>query len=284
MAKKGAGFVLSFGLIKLKSLIRLPIGIIILLGLSMVHFLVFFVLPVSASPQSYYADIEIFADEAGFVTITGTTNHPTLIVDNSDMFTSKQKSIWKLNISTEEIFSNLVFKLHLPKNSVVNYLRTPSLARIEDSTGGLVIIGTAENQKLNLIAQYSTRKNAEVQWVEGRLFYWLIFIFAGIAGALLLFFIAANKLKFNKQKNHDLSFLTERQKIIYNIVKQSKKPLTQTAIQLKAGLPKSSVSRNIDSLVKRNLLIKNPSGMSNMITLNKELNTKENKKIPTPDF
>ena len=43
----------------------------------------------SISAQDYYADITIEVDSSGFVTIDGVTNHPDLLIENTEIYTSK---------------------------------------------------------------------------------------------------------------------------------------------------------------------------------------------------
>jgi uncharacterized membrane protein len=60
--------------------------------------------------------------------------------------------------------------------------------------------------------------------------------------------------------------LTERQKEIVNLVSKNKR-ITQKGLQDKLNMPKSSLSRNVESLVKKRILKKEQKGMSNLITI-----------------
>ncbi|HHQ45194.1 MAG TPA: MarR family transcriptional regulator, partial [Candidatus Altiarchaeales archaeon] len=64
--------------------------------------------------------------------------------------------------------------------------------------------------------------------------------------------------------------LTGRQKDIFQLISDSKEPVNQSVICEKLGLPKSSVSRNIDALVKKGLVEKHPAGMSTLLKPKKQ--------------
>ena len=55
-------------------------------------FLVLVYLP-SVYADEYYADISINVDDSGFVIIDGVTNHPNLLAENTEVYTSKNRVI-----------------------------------------------------------------------------------------------------------------------------------------------------------------------------------------------
>ncbi|MFW5990764.1 MAG: helix-turn-helix transcriptional regulator [Candidatus Nanoarchaeia archaeon] len=212
------------------------------------------ILPVKAD---YYADVNIKVDEQGVVSIDGVTNHPLLDVKVSDEFTSKEGKYWILNITTEEEFSNFIYRLTLPQDSNINYIKTPGLSRFEHTPQGLRIIGTGENRPFSVVVQYSIDYGQKaLSW----LFFIIPLIIAFAGFGIYKYFLYKKKYKLDVT-------LTPRQTEIYNVVKKNKNPVTQRTIEKATGFPKASVSRNIQALVNKGVLKKEVQGMSNLITI-----------------
>ena len=86
----------------------------------------FFLSTLPSSCSTYYADIDIQVDNVGIVTITGKTNHPELLVQNSALYTYKKQSYWLLNITYREVFSDFLYTVTLPQGSIINYIKSSS--------------------------------------------------------------------------------------------------------------------------------------------------------------
>jgi uncharacterized membrane protein len=232
------------------------------------------------SSQSYYADLEIEVDKEGFVDISGLTNYGELLVKDSESFVSKENGFWKLEIATEEFFSEYVYQVKLPKYASINYIKSKGNFRIETSGDELTIIGFAENAPLEIIIQYSVLKKND--------FDWKLFLF--LAGFILLIFYIEfrfrrksifsyllnsmmNKPEVKKEprilaeKRYDLRKLTDRQKKIMKFLIARKTPVTQIKICKELGIPKASVSRNIVSLEMKGFILKENIGVSTIIRL-----------------
>ena len=250
----------------------------------------------TGSVTTYYADIIIDVDSSGLTSISGTTDCENLTIEDSPLLTSKKGAYWIFSISPECIFSDAIYEIHLPAGSSVNYMKLPALSRIKDSSNGLTIVGTAENQLLNLTVQYSIDSSSESlpPW-------WFVAIIGFIISSLIIFL----KKKFSKSSsskkgtissnssNDGSSFvsssvsassvssspfelrlakyfdsLPDRQKKIITLIKDSKSgSITQAELEKITGYPKSSLSRNVDSLVRKNLIEKKQTGMSNTLCL-----------------
>lgn len=220
------------------------------------YLIIILILPIVHS-QDYYADVKIDVTSDGFVTIKGETNHPLLKIEKSPEYTQKKGKYWLLNITIDDIFSDYIYELNLPDNAVINYIKTPSLSRIgyED---GISVIGTGKDKKFFIITQYYMTFNKKNKSI---LLYVLIILLIGI---IVYYFY-----KKKKKKPYNPDILTERQKQIMKIIEKSKKPVTQAMIEKKTKLPKSSLSRNIESLVRKGILKKESKGMSNVLFLKK---------------
>jgi preprotein translocase subunit SecG len=226
----------------------------------------------------FYADLEIVVDNAGYVSIDGETNYPNLMVKDSEEFTYKEQSLWTLNISMKENFSDFVFSITLPDNTEINSVLSSATTRIGEESGNLIITGYGTNQPLSIVVLYQTDKLTE----ESRFFgldFLSLFLISIIIILTVTFFVVLlfynnitkqpilNKNENSSQKS--LKGLNERQQQIMNLLLNVNSALTQTEIQRELDMPKASVSRNIRRLELKGLIEKEQIGMSNLIRLKK---------------
>ncbi len=237
-------------------------------------FLMFFT-PLSCA-ESYYADIEITVNEAGVVDIEGISNHPDLLVQNTERYTYKKQSFWLLNITKEEVFSDYIYVLNLPDGAKINYINASGFNGIEEESGRLIIIGSGNNEKLSIIVQYQLNKTLE-EFSINTIILGLLLLLIIVLTILLTYFIYQDKrdnTKSEKKKaskiEYDLRGLNSRQKDIIRLLDNKKRPLTQTEIQKELDIPKAAVSRNIHSLEIKDLIEIEKIGMSNLIRLKKQ--------------
>lgn len=223
--------------------------------------------------QGYYADLEIDVFEDGSISIEGITNYESLQnISNSQIYTSKNGEFWLFNLSTNKFFEDFIFKLNLPEGVKINYIKTTPQFRIEHNGEKLSIIGLGENRKLNILVQYKIEKKYSfLNKDEVIAFLTGILVFSLIFGSVFLIKYLfgpkneknvedINKVKFN------LEILPSRQKDIINIIKEKKK-ITQKELVEIMKIPKSSVSRNVNSLVARNILDKEKIGITTFLVL-----------------
>lgn len=220
-------------------------------------FLVLFLIIISSQAiAATYADIEIKANSDGSLSIDGLTNYEPFISFDDGDFLIRDGKYWVLNITTDEVFTDAIYKVTLPEDVVVNYLRVPNLLTIDNKDGRMTILGTAHNQKMNIIIQYTAEEKGS-SW-------WIFLVLIAIGSALLTW---GYMMKSPSQKSFTYKGLTPRQKQIFELVAKSTKGITQAEIETITKLPKSSLSRNIDTLVKKELIHKEQSGMSNKLFL-----------------
>jgi len=242
----------------------------------MVKKLIFLVLILAACiPQiiaeSYYADIDVNVDNAGFVTIEGKTDNPDLAVEDTQKYTSKKGNYWILNISNKDIFSDYVYSVLLPEHSSINYIKSSSSFRIEQNDGNLVVKGFGQNESLSILIQYQVGKSDVSDYSSIILIIVSMMILVIIVFFLFRFIKKSKKSAEPKSKKEEFNImgLTARQKSIVKVLMQENKPLTQAKIQSLLKLPKASVSRNIHSLELKGIIEKEKIGMSNLIKLKK---------------
>ena len=220
----------------------------------------------------YYADVDVDIDATGVAMISGFTNHPEL-EGSTHAFTSKDGEYWLLNISLPG-FEEYVYSVSLPPHSTLNYVKSKNV-NIATGDGRVVIKGHGSNASFDVIAQYT---------VDAKPFNYALWITVGVIAVfiLVLFLIGIfGKVRDRKDDKDDLpgvksykehqqkvlDTLSERQKEILELLKH--RSMTQKQIEEALNLPKSSVSRNIDSLKAKGLIKKEIKGLSNVISLKK---------------
>ena len=208
----------------------------------------------------YYANVNIDVSDNGEVEITGLTNHPGLQSIKTQEYTSKKKSNWVLDIDLEGVFSDYIFEIKFPENAAINYLKIPDLLSMEEESGRLVVIGTGTNQKFHIIAQYNISMTKQY---KGRL---VIVLLTLLSLAIILFYLYS----YIKKPKPNFKSLTSRQKKIMDLVIKNKGSITQSKLNNLIKIPKASLSRNIDSLVRKKMLVKESKGMTNIIYIKKE--------------
>jgi len=233
---------------------------------------VFFILCLPSVYSDYYADIDIRVDDSGVVSIDGETNHPDLLVKNSELYTFKKQSYWLLNITKNEVFSDYIYTLTLPQGSTINYIKSSGFIGVTEESGSLIITGYGGNESLSIVVQYQINKRSldfNILLILGMLILILVI--------LLVFTLYQNKRKdlvdSNKKLDNDVEKnfrgLTNRQKQIMELLIETKRPLTQVEIEKELDIPKAAVSRNVHSLEIKSLIEIEKIGMSNLIRLKK---------------
>ena len=220
--------------------------------------LLIFALLIPQALSATYADIDSRVHSDGSVDIDGLTNYDNFINYEDTDFLNYDGKYWTLNITTEEEFSDAIYKIELPEGVVVNYIRVPDMLTIDNKHGRLTIVGTAHNQKLQIQIQYTAEQQTTDWWI------FLVIIAVGIS--LLVW---GYLMKSPEQETYAYKGLTERQKQIIGIIRKNPEGITQAEIENLTKLPKSSLSRNIDTLVRKELVHKEQSGMSNKLFLKK---------------
>ena len=229
-----------------------------------------------SSSTEYYADITIEVDASGFVTIEGETNYPELLAENTEVYTSKNQSLWLLNITKTEVFSNYIFDMRLPEEAAITNVQSSGSIIIGEEHGTLVVTGFGENNSFSVEVQYQIKKTTEATGLFGEdaLTLILIVCIMILIGLFIIIVVAIDQPKKSIDEtttDEDLKLrgLNERQKQIITLLTKHNKPLTQTEIQHVLHIPKSSVSRNIHILELKGLIEKEQIGMSNRIRLKK---------------
>jgi uncharacterized membrane protein len=245
---------------------------------TIVIFLIFIAITIatpSILANEYYADVIIDINEAGFVTIKGNTNYPKLLIQDTQNYTSKTQSEWVLNISFDEIFSEYIFKIFLPKSSSIYNINSSGTIWIQQETNRLVINGFGENETICLNIQYQLTKTLTTG--ESPIYFDSVNIILSISIIIIVCIIILTSYRTKKEKitiniseEDKITGLTERQQQIMKLLRESNNPLTQTTIQKELNMPKPAVSRNIHTLERKGFIEIEKVGVSHFIHVKKQ--------------
>ena len=248
-----------------------------------IFFTFLFIVSVS-SAETYYADISVDLDSSGMASITGISNHPLLSDGRNDSLTSKKGAVWLFNLTLppEDIFSDYVYAVSLPQGASVNYVKADSF-RISSTGGRIIVSGSGSNRPVGIVIQYQMEEvsePADTSYLYGALAF-ILFLAAYFTYYVLrkrkslrrkpaaepIAEVKQPLIPYSPNYSKYVGVLTDRQKDILGILQEQGKPVNQTLICERLGLPKSSVSRNIASLADLALVEKKRVGMSTFISL-----------------
>jgi len=235
---------------------------------------VFFVAACPAVAETYYGDVVVSVDASGSSTVSGTANHPMLSPRVTDSFTSKRGSYWLFNLTFpgEDVFSEYVFEVLLPSGASVNYVKSSGQFRIVDEGKriGVKVSGTDESPSVIVQYQLADKETDSIPWE------YVVLAAVGVAAVAAAFFLyrrrraAAGLVGAEDAAVAGSDVLSDRQRDILKVITDEGRPVNQTVVCDRLGLPKSSVSRNVDTLVSLGILKKTRVGMSTMLSLNDE--------------
>ena len=218
-----------------------------------------------AEAADFYADVVIDISENGEVEISGTTNHPALAAGTTQEYTSKDGAEWSLGIGIEDVFSDFIYEIRFPENASVGNLGLPGEYRVEEEAGRIIVVGTGEDERFFARADYVLGSPGTV--FDAGLIVWVL-VFALAFGGSFTYFRARQKK--TKKVSYNREALTERQRMVMDYLEGKGKAVTQAELRRETGLPKASLSRNLDSLVAKGIVAKERKGMSMLIYLRDE--------------
>jgi uncharacterized membrane protein len=223
-----------------------------------------------AAEGRYYADITVDIDAGGYATVSGTANHPQLSGRTTDSLTSKRGGYWLLNLTlpANDTFSEYVFAVNLPDGAQVNYAKATGQFRIAASGGRISVRGSGKDENFAVLVQYTLGK-AAAEDPRGYASLLVPLAAAALIAAAALYAWRRGR-KASEQASREPGYLTDRQRDILRLLRKEGKPVNQALVCERLGLPKSSVSRNVDSLAAMGLVRKTRNGMSTMLELGRE--------------
>ncbi|MCX8190160.1 MAG: MarR family transcriptional regulator [Candidatus Diapherotrites archaeon] len=231
-------------------------------ALLLLFLLQFFVLAFSA----YYADLSIIVGKDGGCEIKGITNHPRLSEGVHYELTYKEGIKWKFVLDINEKFSDFVYEIHMPQKARITKISNSGLILIQASDNTIIINGTGKEEPLRLYVEYYIENDMS----NNTAFLLLILSTLVLAAFLAYYLFKSKKASQHKETTKTYEGLSERQCAIMLFLENKGGEATQKDITNALGLPKSSVSRNIEALLKKGYVKREQRGMSNYIRINRE--------------
>ena len=214
----------------------------------------------AVSAEEYYADVVFDVESSGRSSVSGRANHPLLEAGVVDSLTSKMGGDWLFNLTLPEgdVFSEYVYAVRLPEDAAVSHVESTGQFRIVTDGGRITVRGVGEGM-VSVVIQYGIlERQSGVP----------VYVYVVAAAALLggAGYVLYSR-RVSVRPSYDDGVLTDRQRDILRIVSGEGKAVNQALVCERLGLPKSSVSRNVDGLVRLGLLRKTRTGMSTMLSL-----------------
>jgi len=218
-----------------------------------------FIILINTSYAQLYGDLTFNVKENGEVAISGNTNYDQFKGTNNEL-TSKNKNIWYLNI-TSPIFDEYKYLIKLPKYSVMNVIKANNKFVIGEKDGVIAVSGFGAGEKLDVFIEYAIDKEDSL-FDQSLMIAGLVLIL--IIGGIVYF--VKRKITSTPKKTLNRSLYTERQLLILDYL-QEHGTVTQAALEKELGIPKASLSRNIKTLVQKEIIFSETKGMSNIVGL-----------------
>jgi len=235
------------------------------------YFIILLLLPFVNSIE-YYVDEQITIQDNGESLIEGQTNidmladlHPIneKIAGVTQELTSKKGKYWLFSYNSNINVTAVYIKINLPKGAVVNLIKSAMPVNIETTNNIITLKFFGEGEPFNILLQYSLNKESNLTML------WVLF-----AGLLVLVGLAIYKkipkkaVKIAQDRLSELKpTLNESQVKIIDALLEKKGEASQTAIKYMTGLPKSSLSRNVELLAQKEIIQKFFNGTTNFLKI-----------------
>lgn len=219
-----------------------------------------FLLSIS-SVFSTNADLTFDIKENGNVNVISHLNYSYFKqeMEYNDLI-SKENGYWLFNFKDENKFGFVRYEIILPKNAIINFMKTDKVLKITNENDRIVLIGENQDSDIDLMIQYKTDI---IESYREIILYLILFSAGVLIGAIIYLYSRLKKIKIF---TYNPDSLTERQNQIIKLLKKKKK-LYQYEIENELNFPKASVSRNVESLLKKGLIEKHNKGVKNIIKL-----------------
>lgn len=259
-------------------------------------FVLFLISPVLAQ-EELLLQINVFDDGSALIIGSATINPEIEDIEYEEgtlygytqHLTNKKGATWTFSLEIEQDFSNSYVKVILPENSKLGLISSSldSFISIENKD---IIIEFVGKEKVDIEFNYeletSQEKKLDFIYVVG------IIVTIIILGIGIWSFLKKKKKNPEKEKEKKerkqkkrakenplkpvMNTLNEREKKIINELLEHKK-LKQNQLQHLTKIPKVSLSRHLVNLENKNLIIKKSLGKTNIISINKDFDKKQEK-------
>ena len=186
--------------------------------------------------------LDLTISETGSVTINELTTQE---------FTSKNGNDWLLAYNNETLTQEL--KIRLPQKTTLKSVSTTHDYSITYENT-LIITIHPNGHSLNLSVQYYFEQTTNNNYL----------LLLSIPIIILITFLFLKNKKSNKKF---LRALNKRERQVYLTIRKEKGNVKQSNLRKITGLPKSTLSRTINSLEKKGLIKKQGHGMTNRVII-----------------
>ncbi len=232
--------------------------------------------------EEYYVDETVEIMDNGNAVVKGVVNYELvsdIVLDGDKIdgitseLTSKSGKFWLFEYKSDVVFSNSIIKINFPANAKINHINSDSKLIIEND-GKTVLSFIGSDSVLDITVQYSFEGESVYNYD-----YWFygVAVFVVILILFIVFFKKKDKVKkkrilLNNEKLDAIKLtLNETQLKIVDALLDQNGECSQTKIRHLTGIPKASLSRNLELLAQKNIVSKFYNGTSNYIKVHVQL-------------
>jgi hypothetical protein len=216
----------------------------------------FFVGSVGLVSGAFYADTTFYVDADGSVSVQGSSNHPGLASGVYENLTSSSDGVEVFQVSINESFSDYLFTVDLPGGAELISVESAASTRIISGDRGLRIRGVAENKPFSVRVEYAAEEQQSVTW-------WPYLVAAILAGFAATYWYVRDTWEPPRDVN-------DRQRRILVFLHGRGGEATQSTVAEELGFPKSSTSRNLDTLERKGYVDRIDEGNAKTVVLRYE--------------
>jgi uncharacterized membrane protein len=177
--------------------------------------------------------------------------------EETNYYTSKTGCDWYFSFNPPNPFEEINLKLYLPANSLLKSIDS-NLDYVIGYDNSLVLTFQGLNETPRISVNYAFKR---VQ--ESNYFLLLIPLLCGVLIVVIVWF----SVKKRKVEDKVLRVLSKRERQVMLTLKNLGGNVKQSKLRQVTGLPKSTLSRTINSLQKKGLIEKQGHGMTNRVLL-----------------
>lgn len=233
----------------------------------------------------FYIDEYILLADDGTAYIKGEANIDVLSIikvkdgaveGNTQELTLKEGLLWKFVYTTKTTLASYRIVLFLPEFSEIQSIESTGRTAIGIKDDRHMITFEGENMPLTIEVGYvvpKTTKKTDYSWI----YIFGIFLLIAVIGFFIIKKISKKPSKKTSQVLDDEKIktikmtLNENQLKILEALIEKKGEASQTALKYLTGIPKSSLSRNLELMSQRNIVAKFYSGTSNYVKIHPSL-------------
>ncbi len=275
--------------------------IIIILGL-----IFFLILPISFAQD---VNLEITLEKDGDATVNGSSTIDIfkfikpidgIIEGTTPELTNKDEILWKFELKIEENIESSSLEIRLPPDSGIKDVSTNMSKTIYSEEGVNIVTITGNNAPIDVEIEYIIYKiDPQPKKQQSRLGWQIFFFILVIAAVIIGNYILRNKEKKEEKaeesdeekkktaNNIDEEKLgtvkltmNETQIKIIDALLEKDGEASQTKLHYMTNIPKASLSRNLEIMSQKEILVKHYTGTTNYVKIHPQFYIEQHKKEP----